>query len=130
MNDTRAWHVIDLSGEALGRAATKIAGLLIGKHKPSYTTNLDQGDYVVAINADGLMLSGRKMSDKRYYRHSGYPGGFKEQTAKEQMTKDSRKLVERAVRGMLPKNKLQSDRLRRLKVYQGKDHPHGSQIQN
>jgi len=128
MQKTTKWHLIDLEDKTLGRLATRIATLLIGKHKPTYLANLDDGDYVVAINSDKLKLSGNKLNDKRYNRHSGYPGGFKSETAKELMVRDSRKLVERAVRGMLPKNKLQSIRLTRLKVYPGKEHPYEGQI--
>lgn len=129
MQTPRTWHLIDLETDSLGRLATRIASLLIGKHKPGFTPNLDTGDYVVAINSDHLVLTGQKRSNKKHYRHSGYPGGFKEIPVARQLDKDSRKLVELAVRGMLPKNKLQSDRLKRLKVYPGKEHPHASQIQ-
>lgn len=128
MQKTTKWHLIDLEDKTLGRLATRIATLLIGKHKSTYMPNLDDGDYVVAINSDKLKLSGNKLNDKRYNRHSGYPGGFKSETAKELKTRDSRKLVERAVRGMLPKNKLQSIRLTRLKIYPGKEHPYEGQI--
>lgn len=120
----RSWHVIDISTAPLGRLATKIATLLIGKNKPGYMPNLDTGDYVVVINSDSLVLTGRKLGSKKYYRHSGYPGGFREITAKDQVEKDSRKIVAHAVRGMLPKNKLQADRLARLKIFRGKEHPH------
>lgn len=122
----RQWHLVDLSGQTLGRAATSIATLLIGKHKPTYTSHLDVGDFVVVINSDQLVVTGRKLDQKLYQHHSGYPGGFKERTLKEKLAKDSTKVVELAVRGMLPKNKLQALRLRRLKVYSGKDHPHGN----
>lgn len=120
----RAWHLVDLQGATLGRAATKIATLLMGKHKPAYAPHLDSGDYVVVINAQELVLTGHKLDHKLYQRHSGYPGGFKETTAKQLMAKDSRRVVELAVKGMLPKNKLQTPRLRRLKVYPGSEHSH------
>lgn len=122
----QAWHLVDLKGLTLGRAATRIAELLIGKHKPTYTAHIDTGDYVVVINAEQLVVTGHKMDNKLYQSHSGHPGGFKEITLKNKLAKDPRKVVELAVRGMLPKNKLQTPRLRRLKVYTGKDHPHAN----
>ncbi len=122
----REWVLIDLAGQPLGRIATEIARLLMGKHRPSYTSHIDSGDYVVAINAAAVVLSGHKMADKTYARHSGIPGGFKSITAGEQLAKDPRKVIEHAVRGMLPKNKLQTPRLRRLKVYAGSEHPHAN----
>jgi len=122
------WHLIDLSGQTLGRVATQIAGLLMGKHKAAYFPNLDQGDYVVAINSDQIKVTGKKLADKKYYRHSGYPGGLKEVTLGEQMEKDSRKVIEKAVKGMLPKNKLQEPRLRRLKVFKDASHPYNNQL--
>lgn len=120
----RDWHLIDLKGKTLGRVASEMARLLQGKNKPTYTPHTDSGDFVVALNADQLVMTGRKMTDKVYSRHSGHPGGFKQITAADLMSRDSRKVVEHAVRGMLPKNKLQTPRLRRLKVYVGSDHPH------
>ncbi len=120
----RDWHLYDLKGKVLGRAATDIARLLIGKHKPNYTPHVDNGDYVVVINAKFLSVTGNKLENKRYYRHSNYPGGFKEETLKEKLAKDPTKVVELAVKGMLPKNKLQQRRLRRLKVYPEATHPH------
>ena len=120
----RQWHLYDLKGKVLGRAAVEIARLLIGKHKPNYTPHLDNGDYVVVINASQLVVTGKKLQDKKYYRHSNYPGGFREETLAEKMAKDPTKVIELAVKGMLPKNKLQQRRLRRLKVYLGSNHPH------
>ncbi len=120
----RNWHLYDLKGKVLGRAATEIARLLMGKHKPSYTPHIDGGDYVVVINASQLVVTGNKLDLKKYYRHSNYPGGFKEETLKEKLAKDPTKVVELAVKGMLPKSKLQQPRLRRLKVYPGAEHPH------
>lgn len=122
----REWHLVDLTGETLGRAATSIARLLIGKHKAGYTPHLDVGDFVVVINSDQLVLSGNKTLNKKYYSHSGRPGGFKAVTAAIKLAKDSRQVVEHAVKGMIPKNKLATPRLRRLKVYSGSDHPHAN----
>lgn len=120
----RVWHLVDLDGLTLGRAATSIAGFLIGKGKPSYTPHIDAGDYVVVVNADKLVLTGHKLEQKLYQHHTGFPGGFRERTAKKQMELDPRKVVEQAVKGMLPRNKLHTPRLRRLKVYVGSKHPH------
>ena len=120
----RDWYLVDLEGATLGRVATRIARILIGKNKASYTPHIDVGDFVVVINSDKLVMSGDKMSDKKYYSHSGRPDGFKEISAEALMTKDSRKVVLHAVKGMVPKNKLASPRLRRLKIYTGSDHPH------
>lgn len=125
----RAWHLFDANGQTLGRLATQIAKLLIGKHKSNYTPNQDCGDYVVVINSDQINLTGNKLLDKKYYSHSNYPGGFREIAAGDQMSKDSRKIIEFAVWGMLPKNKLQSPRLTRLKVYKNAQHPHTSQFE-
>ena len=121
----RAWHLLDAEGATVGRLATKIAGLLIGKGQASYTPNQDTGDYVVVINAKGLKLTGNKLLKKIYSRHSGFPGGFRQENAGSLLSRSPAKLLEHAVNGMLPKNKLQTPRLRRLKVYPGKEHPHG-----
>jgi len=121
---TRNWHLIDAGSAPLGRLATRIATLLVGKHKPGYTPHLDMGDYVVVTGASFLVLTGRKLSQKLYHRHSGYPGGYRELTAKALLAKDPAQLVRHAVRGMLPKNKLQAPRLARLKIYSGAEHPH------
>lgn len=120
----RDWHLVDASLDSLGRVATQIAKYLIGKHKVSFTPHIDGGDYVVVINADNLQVTGKKKDKKLYQHHTGRPGGFRERTLKKQLELDSRQVIERAVRGMLPKNKLQDPRLRRLKVYPGADHPH------
>ena len=125
----RAWHLIDLQGQVLGRAATQIASLLIGKHKADLSSHLDTGDYVVAINSDKIIVTGKKLDDKKYYRHSGYPGNLKEITLRNKLAKDSRTVIELAVKGMLPKNKLQTPRLRRLKVFPGDSHDYAAQIQ-
>ncbi|HVI69467.1 MAG TPA: 50S ribosomal protein L13 [Magnetospirillaceae bacterium] len=124
---TRKWVVVDASEATLGRVATTIAKYLIGKYKPTYTAHIDGGDFVVVINADNLVVTGDKMEDKKYYRHSGFPGGIKQRSLKEQMERDSSRVIIDAVRGMLPKNKLVDDRLKRLKVYGGADHTHAPQ---
>lgn len=124
---TRKWVLVDASEAPLGRVATTVAKYLIGKYKPTYTAHIDGGDYVVVVNADNLVVTGDKLEDKKYYRHSGFPGGIKERSLKEQLTKDSTKVIYDAVRGMLPKNKLSDDRLKRLKVYGGADHTHDPQ---
>lgn len=124
---TRKWVLVDATEGTLGRVATTIAKYLIGKYKPTYTAHIDGGDYVVVINADNLVVTGDKMEDKKYYRHSGFPGGIKERTLREQIEKDSSKVIIDAVRGMLPKNKLMDERLKRLKVYGDADHTHAPQ---
>lgn len=124
----RAWHLIDLDGQVLGRAATQIARLLMGKDKADLSSHLDSGDYVVAINSDKITVTGKKLDQKRYYRHSGFPGNLKEITLKDKLAKDSRTVIELAVKGMLPKNKLQTPRLRRLKVFTDANHTYAAQI--
>jgi len=124
---TRKWVIVDATEGTLGRVATTIAKYLIGKYKPTYTAHVDGGDYVVVVNADNLVVTGDKMEDKKYYRHSGFPGGIKERSLKEQIEKDSSKVIVDAVRGMLPKNKLMDERLKRLKVYGGAEHTHAPQ---
>lgn len=118
----RSWHLIDLQGQPLGRAASRMAVLLQGKHKPSYIGHLDAGDYVVAVNAREVIFTGRKPDQKMYFRHSGYAGGMRLTPLKDEFAKKPERVVEWAVRGMLPKNKLQTPRLRRLKVFAGKEH--------
>ncbi len=125
----REWHLYDLKGKVLGRAASEIAQLLMGKHKPNFTPHIDNGDYVVAINAAKIVVTGKKWTDKIYYRHSNYPGGFKQETLAEKMAQNPAKVIELAVKGMLPKNKHQQPRLRRLKVYSGSTHPHTNHFQ-
>lgn len=123
----RKWYVIDASQAPLGRTATKIATLLTGKGKPQFTQHIDCGDFVVVINAANIQVSGNKMEDKMYYRHSGYPGGLKEASLKEIMVKTPDRAIFDAVRGMLPDNKLRDPRLLRLKIYQGAEHNHAAQ---
>lgn len=120
----RTWHLVDLKDQILGRTATQIATLLIGKGKPYFTSHLDCGDYVVAINAAQVKVTGRKKNQKLYYRHSGYPGGFKEIPFQKQLLKDPAKIITHAVAGMLPKNKLREKRLTRLRVYSDAKHPY------
>ena len=120
----RTWHLVDYTDQLLGRTATKIASFLIGKGKPYFTPHLDCGDYVVVVNAEKVKVSGKKSTQKIYYSHSGYPGGFKQIPYARQMEKDPRKVIELAVKGMLPKNKLRAVRLRRLKVFVGDKHPY------
>lgn len=124
----RDWILYDLKDKVLGRAASEIAMILMGKNKVNQSDNLDVGDYVVAINSAAIKVTGKKLTDKNYYRHSGYPGGFKSETLGEKMTKDSRKVIELAVKGMLPKNKYQTPRLRRLKVFVNSEHPYQGQV--
>lgn len=124
---SRTWVEFDAAEAPLGRLATAAAKYLIGKHKPTYTAHIDAGDYVVITNAANLVVTGNKLEDKKYYRHSGFPGGIKERTLAEQIEKDPTKVIHDAVRGMLPKNKLLDERLKRLKIFAGADHNHGAQ---
>ena len=118
----RQWHLVDVKGKILGRMAVDMAQKLMGKNKVSFTPNVDGGDYVVVINASGVKVTGGKEKKKIYFRHSGYPGGEAKRTLAEQLELDSRKVVELAVKGMLPKNKLRDQRMRRLKVFKGAEH--------
>jgi large subunit ribosomal protein L13 len=124
----RSWHLIDLDGQILGRAAVKIATLLIGKGKTLTGAHLDQGDYVVAINTAKIAVTGKKLTDKIYYSHSGFPGGLREISLQQLLAKDSRKVIEKAVKGMLPKDKHQQDRQRRLKLFSDDKHPYAQQL--
>lgn len=126
-NTEHKWYVVDASGKVLGRLASQIAKYLRGKHKPEYTPHADAGDYIVVINADQIKVTGKKAQDKVYYRHSGYPGGLKETTYEKLKAKDPTRSIEFAVKGMLPKNPLGRDMLRKLKVYAGAEHPHMAQ---
>lgn len=121
------WFVIDGEGKVLGRLCTEIARILTGKNKPTWTPFLDTGDHVIVLNADKIVLTGNKLDDKLYYRHSGYPGALKKTTAKVIMAEKPEYAVERAVRGMLPKTKLGRKMLKKLKVYRGTEHPHIAQ---
>ncbi|MEE4274179.1 MAG: 50S ribosomal protein L13 [Thermoanaerobaculales bacterium] len=123
----REWVVMDASDQVLGRFATEVAKLLRGKHKPDYTPFLDTGDFVVVVNAERVRLTGNKLEDKKYYRHSGRPGALKVETAKERMEKYPERVIQAAVWGMLPKNRLGRKLLRKLKVYSGPEHPHQAQ---
>jgi large subunit ribosomal protein L13 len=123
----RQWHVIDASDVVLGRLASQVATLLRGKHKPIFAPHMDTGDFVIVVNADKVALTGTKLDNKRVYRHSGYPGGIRSQTYAELLAKHPERLVEKAVRGMLPKNSLGRATLRKLKVYAGPHHPHQAQ---
>ncbi len=124
---TRKWYVLDASELPLGRLATAAASLLIGKSKPSVTAHVDGGDYVIVVNAAGLVVTGKKMTDKKYYRHSGYPGGIRMATLGEKMDQDPTSVIFAAVRGMLPVNKLRPGRLDRLKIYADANHRHEAQ---
>ena len=124
---TREWHVIDATDVVLGRLASHVAVLLRGKHKPIFAPHIDTGDFVIVINADKVALTGTKLEDKRAYRHSGYPGGLRATSYGDLMAKHPERAVEKAVRGMLPKNALGRKTLSKLKVYAGPDHPHQAQ---
>ena len=123
----RAWWVVDATDQTLGRLATGIATLLRGKHKPTFTPHVDCGDYVIVINAEKIRVTGQKMDQKMYYRHSGYPGGLKTISLRDQLKKRPERVIEAAVRGMLPKNRLGRRIRAKLKVYAGPDHPHAAQ---
>ena len=123
----RNWYVIDAEGISLGRLAAKVANVLRGKHKPTYTPHVDCGDFVVVVNASKVNLTGNKMTDKMYYDHSGYTGGLRERTAKEMIEKYPVEMVERAVKGMLPKTRLGRQMYKKLFVYEGSEHPHMAQ---
>ena len=123
----RRWYVIDGQGKVLGRMATEIARVLRGKHKPTFTPNQDGGDFVIVINARGVKLTGAKLQDKIYYRHTEFPGGIRERTAAEMRQIKPEELVRLAVRGMLPKNRLSRKLVTKLKVYAGPEHPHSAQ---
>jgi large subunit ribosomal protein L13 len=124
----REWHVINASDEVLGRLSTRIANLLMGKHKPLFCRNLDVGDFVVVINADKIRVTGNKIKQKMYYRHSGYPGGLKSVSLEKMMQTHPTRVIEHAVKGMLPRNKLNARMMKRLKVYAGEAHPHQGQV--
>jgi len=123
----RNWYVVDAEGETLGRLASRIAPILKGKHKPVYTPHMDCGDYVIIVNAEKVRVTGRKMDQKLYYRHSGYPGGLRSISLRDQLAKHPERVLQAAIRGMLPKNKLGRRMLKKLKVYAGDSHPHQAQ---
>ena len=123
----RQWFVVDANGETLGRLATRIATLLAGKHKPTYATHMDTGDHVIVVNAGKLTVTGDKLLTKSYARHSGYPGGFRSETLGDLLARRPEEVIRRAVKGMLPHNKLGVQQLRKLKVYAGPEHPHEAQ---
>jgi len=123
----RKWYVIDAADEVLGRLAVRVANILRGKNKPEYTPNVDTGDFVIVINSDKVRVTGKKETDKIYYHHTKYPGGLKSASFKELMEKDSRLVIESAVRGMLPHNTLGDTQFTKLKVYTGAEHPHAAQ---
>jgi large subunit ribosomal protein L13 len=123
----RNWYVVDAEGQTLGRLATKVASVLRGKHKPTYTPHVDCGDYVIIINAEKVKLTGNKLNDKIYYNHSGYTGGLRERTAKVMKEQYPEEMIERAVKGMLPKGRLGRQMYKKLFVYAGNEHPHMAQ---
>jgi len=123
----RDWFVVDAEGKTLGRLATRIAGTLRGKHKPEYTPHIDTGDFVIVINAEKVAVTGNKLRDKRYWRHSGYPGGIRSRTLGEMLERRPEEVIRKAVRGMLPRNRLARKQLTKLKIYAGPDHPHAAQ---
>ena len=123
----RRWYVVDAEGQTLGRLATRIADTLRGKGKPQFTPHVDTGDFVVVVNAEKIAVTGKKLDEKVYYRHSGYPGGLKQRSLREQLERRPTEVIRTAVKGMLPKNKLAARQLTKLKVYAGPDHPHSAQ---
>ncbi len=123
----REWYVVDAQGQTLGRLASRIATILKGKHKPIYTPHLDCGDFVIVLNADKVRVTGRKMDQKFYYRYSGYPGGLSQISLRDQLARHPERVLQAAIRGMLPKNKLGRQMIKKLKVYAGDEHPHAAQ---
>jgi len=123
----REWYVVDAEGQILGRLATRIADTLRGRGKPQYTPHVDTGDFVVVVNADKIQVTGKKLDEKMYRRHSGYPGGLKERPLREELQRRPTEVIRKAVRGMLPKNRLARAQLTKLKVYAGPEHPHAAQ---
>jgi large subunit ribosomal protein L13 len=126
-NRERSWLVVDATGQTLGRLATQIADALRGKRKPEYTPHVDTGDFVVVVNAEKIAVTGSKRTEKKYYRHSGFPGGLKERTLSEMLEKRPEEVIRIAVKGMLPRNRLARKQLTKLKVYAGPEHPHAAQ---
>ncbi|MNS32235.1 50S ribosomal protein L13 [compost metagenome] len=126
-NVTRTWHVVDAEGQTLGRLATAVAMLLRGKHKPTFTPHVDTGDFVVIINADKIVVTGKKTTDKLYRHHTGWPGGFRQTNFAKLQAEKPIRIVEKAVRGMIPHTKLGAQQYKKLKVYAGAEHPHAAQ---
>lgn len=126
-NVQRKWYVVDAEGKTLGRLASQVAAILRGKHKPTFTPHVDCGDFVIIVNAEKIHLTGKKLTDKMYRRHTGYPGGMKEVAAKDMLERRPTRAVELAIKGMLPHNKLGADMYRKLKVHAGPEHPHAAQ---
>jgi large subunit ribosomal protein L13 len=123
----RRWYVVDAEGQTLGRLATRIADTLRGKRKPEYTPHVDTGDFVVVVNAEKIGVTGKKREDKIYYRHSGYPGGLRERTLGEELERRPTEVLRKAVKGMLPRNRLARQQINKLKIYAGPEHPHVAQ---
>jgi large subunit ribosomal protein L13 len=123
----RDWYVVDAEGQTLGRLATRIADALRGKRKPTYTPHVDTGDFVVVVNAEKIRVTGDKLESKLYWRHSGYPGGIRSRTLAEMLERTPEEVIRKAVKGMLPRNRLARQQLRKLKVYAGPEHPHAAQ---
>jgi large subunit ribosomal protein L13 len=123
----RRWYLVDADGKTLGRLATRVADTLRGKDKAQYTPHVDTGDFVVIVNAEKIAVTGNKLDDKRYYRHSGYPGGIRSRTLREELERRPTEVIRKAVKGMLPRNRLGRAQLTKLKVYAGPDHPHAAQ---
>jgi large subunit ribosomal protein L13 len=123
----RNWLVVDASGQTLGRLATQIANALRGKRKPAYTPHVDTGDFVIVVNAEKIAVTGKKRTDKRYYRHSGYPGGLRSRSLAEMLDRRPEEVIRLAVKGMMPRNRLARKQLTKLKVYAGPEHPHAAQ---
>ncbi len=123
----RNWLLVDANGLTLGRLSTQIADALRGKRKPTYTPHIDTGDFVVVVNCEKIAVTGKKLEDKRYYRHSGYPGGLKSRTLAEQLDRQPEEVIRHAVKGMLPRNRLARKQLTKLKIYAGPEHPHAAQ---
>ncbi len=124
----KAWQVLDADGQTLGRLCTQVATLLMGKHKATYSPHMDMGDFVIVINASKIRVTGNKLDDKIYFRHTGYVGGIKETPLREMLERHPERVIEKAVKGMLPRNKLSGSLLRHLKVYAGAEHPHEAQV--
>lgn len=124
---TRSWYLVDAAGQNLGRLATRIAGVLLGKSKPEFTPGVDVGDFVIVINAEKIAVTGKRLDQKIYYRHSGYPGGLKQITLRNQLDKFPDRVIRSAVRGMIPRNRFGRKLIKKLKIFRGPDHPHSAQ---